>query len=211
MDDQSTSRLQPAASGGVVRVYGVEESEIGLLVIYEPYQHLAAAGMRARVASCASPTEAFPVLDSIPPTPLADGRLRRPAFWIPRCDSGLFSEGAEVELTAGNSWDLCLQAWDVWQLQGRDGVILTGVAQAVVAMGDRLVLRSEAGEERPCECVAIERFSDGSGRPTCIGERGVSLMLRLGGRTGSEDAEAQLRWAGAYPSLHLPRAADPSS
>jgi hypothetical protein len=85
----------------------------------------------------------------------------------------------------------------------RKGVVVSGTSLTVIEQNDNLILRAENGSQYPCKCEFIERFDDGSGRPTDIGERGASILISF-----QKDAfdffssEEILKQIGEFPSIH---------
>ena len=135
---------------------------------------------------------------------------RHPAILLPRAGEDDFQVGDRVLVHPGRTEDgtFLLQSWDTWFLRGR-GLVVSGASQGIITKGDQLVLRTEEDRNTSCRCEGIERFDDGSGKPTRPGEGRVDILIftdcgieREALSTGN--AEFLLQEVSKYPSLHTP-------
>ena len=126
---------------------------------------------------------------------------------------GDFKAGDDISVYPGNTSEgtILMQSFDTWLLPER-GLVISGTSQGVIKKGEKYILRTETGSEYKCKCVFIERFKDGSGRPTCKDEKGAAILLSLqvifqGERVSPKNKEL-LQILGPYPSLHLAEKSD---
>ena len=124
-----------------------------------------------------------------------------------------FNDGDDISVYPGNTSDgtILMQSLDTWLLPER-GIVISGTSLGVIKKGGKYILRTETGSEYTCKCLFIERFKDGSGRPTYKDEKGAAILLSvqvvIQGEPVSPKNQELLQIVGSYPSLHLPKKAD---
>jgi hypothetical protein len=183
------------------KVRDIEVGDHGLFLAFPPSSQLM-PGMAVENQTLRQKARGFLVVDVVRPSD------RDPAALLPRAAPEDFRIGDQVIAYANKTQHgtLLLQSCDTWFLRGR-GVVVSGTAQGIITKGDELLLLTEDDATFDCRCQAIERFDDGSGRPTRRDERGVSILLSIDGEEASaaidaEDSERLLQLVGQFPSLH---------
>ena len=121
-----------------------------------------------------------------------------------------FKSGDDISVNPGKTGDgtILMQSFDTWLLPER-GIVISGTSLGVIKKEGKYILRTETGIEYNCKCIFIERFKDGSGKPTYKDEKGTAVLLSIQVIINGEQIfpknKELLQIVGSYPSLHMPK------